>query len=152
MPAVSDSSGVAGCQTSSRWYSAAQVGQQRVDPDGGEVGKGVRDRVWQHDEVAVPQGTAGIDHVRHVTFAFGGLGPDQRLARARQHLRGIGLVEQYRADRIAAHGPHSMRQQQPSLVELDGRPAIADLYELPGKLRLENGAAAVPGMQVVRKN
>ena len=43
-----------------------------------------------------------------------------------------------------------MGQQQPALVELDRRPAIADLHELPRELRLQDRNAAIPGMQVGR--
>src|SRR2546430_7726964 len=41
-------------------------------------------------------------------------------------------------------------EQQPALVELDRRAAIADLHEFPREFRLQNRDAAVPGIQVRR--
>jgi len=39
-------------------------------------------------------------------------------------------------------------EQQPALIQLDGRAAIADLYELPRELGLEDWLAAVPYVQI----
>src|SRR3954453_15713274 len=67
---------------------------QRRNLDGREIGEGVRHRVWQNDLVVVPHRPAGIDDVRDVSLALRRLGPQQRLAGAGKHLRGVVLVEQ----------------------------------------------------------
>src|SRR4029450_560057 len=43
-----------------------------------------------------------------------------------------------------------MREQQPAFCQLDRRSAIADLDELPGKLRLQDRLTAFPSVQIVR--
>ena len=43
-----------------------------------------------------------------------------------------------------------MGQQQPALVELDRRSAIADLHEFPRELRLQDRDTAIPGIQIRR--
>ena len=98
----------------------------------------------------------GVDDVWHVTRTLGGIGTHQGLARARQHLRWIILVEQNRADRVFAYRPDAVRQKQPPFIQLDGRSAIADLDELPRKRRLQKCPmplfpAAAPRSGVIRK-
>ena len=68
---------------------------------------------------------------------------------SREHLGGIALVEQHGADRIFPDRTDAVGEQQPAFVQFDRRAAIADLHEFPGKLRLQNRLAAVPGVQVV---
>jgi hypothetical protein len=43
-----------------------------------------------------------------------------------------------------------VREQQPAFIELDWRPAIANLNKLPGKFPPQNNPSAFPGVQVVR--
>ena len=105
--------------------------QQHGDFDRREIGKSIGDRVGQNDLVVVSHGSACVDDVRHISFALGQLGLNQRFARSCEHLRGIHLVEECRADRIFPHRADAVRQQQPAFVELDRRSAIADLDQLP---------------------
>jgi len=84
--------------------------QQHGDFDRREIGKSVGDRVGQNDMVIVPHGSARIDDVGHISFAFGQLGLNQRLAGSCDHLRGIHSVEEYRANRIFPHRSDPMRQ------------------------------------------
>src|SRR5436190_10462429 len=95
---------------------------------------------------------AGIDDVGHVTFAFGGLGTNQRLTRAGENLRGILLVQEDRADRILSYRADTVCQQQPAVVELDRRSTAADLHEFPRILGLKDGAPALPRDEIVGKD
>ena len=80
----------------------------------------------------MPHRSASVDDVGDVSFALRWFGPDQRLARPCENLGWIVLVEKNRADRIFPDRTDAVGQQQPAFVELDRRPAIADLHELPG--------------------
>jgi len=71
-------------------------------------------------------------------------------SRARQHLGGVALVEQRRADRVFADRADAVHHEQPTFIELDRRSAVADLHELPGKLRLQDSLTIVPSVKVVR--
>ena len=89
-------------------------------------------------------GAAGVDDVGHITLAFRGLGTNQRLARARENLGGVLLVQENGADRILPDRTNPVNQQQPTIVQLDGRATIADLNELPRILGLKDGSTAIP--------
>src|ERR1700730_5972920 len=89
--------------------------QSRSSQSWSGIGYGVR----QNDLIIVPHRSAGIDHVGNVAFALRWLRPQQRFDRTRQHLGGIVLVEQRRADRISSDRSDAMREQQPAFIEFD---------------------------------
>src|SRR3546814_2710863 len=93
------------------------------------VGDAVRDK----DIVTLEQRAAAIDDVGDIAFAILIGGGEDRLAGAADHLRGIVLVEQHRADRIFAHRADAVGEQQPALVKLAWRPARSEEHtsELP---------------------
>lgn len=66
--------------------------------DGCEIGKRVRNCIWQYDQVLVAHRAAGVDDVRYVALPLGRLGPDQGLARPGKYLGGVCLIEQDRSD------------------------------------------------------
>src|SRR6185437_10418192 len=126
--------------------------QQRGNVYGREVAKRVADRVGENDAVVMSHGTAGINDVRNIALAFRELGSHQGLFRAAEHSRRVLLVEENRADRILSYRRYGVRQQQPALLELDWRSAIADLDEFPWELWLEKGHTLTPRVQIVRAN
>src|SRR5882757_8185731 len=79
-----------------------------------KVREGVRYGIWQNEHVVVPYRATGIDDVRDISFALGCCRPQQWLARARQHLGGVALVEQRRTDRVSADRANTVREQQPA--------------------------------------
>ncbi len=62
---------------------------------------------------------------------------------------GSALSRQHGTDGVTTHRTYAVRPQQPALIELDRRAAVADLDELPGKPRLQNRNAFIPAIQVV---
>src|SRR3546814_6964775 len=109
-----------------------------------------RSAVRDKDIVTLEQRAAAIDDVGDIAFAILIGGGEDRLAGAADHLRGIVLVEQHRADRIFAHRADAVGEQQPALVKLDWRPAIADLDEFPRIFGLEQQRAFIPMRQLIR--
>ena len=81
---------------------------------------------------------AGIDDVGHIALPIGSLRRDEGLVQPADHPRRIVQSQQDGADHIPAHRPHPMRQEQPALAGLNGRPAIAQLNEFPWKRWLKD--------------
>jgi hypothetical protein len=67
-------SGANARQTGDELASSIHRRDQGGDLDGREVAEGVRDRIREDDLVAMAHRAAGIDHVRHVSFALGRVG------------------------------------------------------------------------------
>jgi hypothetical protein len=122
---------------------------QGGDINGRKIAEAVGYRIGKDDLVAMAHRAAGIDDVRHVSFALGRIGAQQRFAQAAEHFRWILFVEQRRPDRIFSHRTDAVCQQQPAFIEFDRRSAIADLHELPGIARLQDWLATVPGVEIV---
>ena len=68
--------------------------QKLQNRDRREFREHVRHRIRDHKIRTVFDEAARINDIRHIPFALERLGPDQRLARARQHDRRILSVEQ----------------------------------------------------------
>ena len=63
----------------------------------------------------------------------------QRLAQPRQHPGGVAAIEQAGADAVVPDRANPVGEQQPALVQLDRRAAIADLGIFPGQCAAING-------------
>ncbi len=72
--------------------SAAEGGQEFVEGDGSEAGGGVGHGVGENEDAVVDEGTAGVDDVGHVAFAFVGGGTEERFFQASDDARGIASV------------------------------------------------------------
>src|SRR5437588_5185915 len=129
--------------------STTQSLHQRRNLDRRKIGEGVRDGIGQNDLVAMAQSTAAVDHIGDIPLPFGLLGANKRLTRSGKNFGGVLLVEKNRADRILSDGPDAVSQQQPPLVNLDRRSAIAHLHEFPREHGLQNEPAAIPGVDIV---
>ena len=64
----------------------------------------------------------------------------------------VVFVQQHCTNRIFSNSADAMGQQQPSLVDLDGWSAIANLHKLPRVFRFEQKLAVAPIAEIVGFN
>lgn len=77
------------------------------------------DSVWQQNPSFVEKRAATVGDVRNVATALFAARKQEGRGRSRQHLSGIGFVEQARPHAIAAHQANAVRKHEPSFVDLD---------------------------------
>ena len=94
----------------------------------------VADAVRQPQPPVMDEPAARIHDVGHVALALVQSVAQQGFVEPSEHPGRVVEVEQQRTDRVGAHRPDPVRQHQPALLGLEGRPAVADLQDLPRRL------------------
>src|SRR6185437_15481232 len=115
-----------------RSVTGSQRRQQVRDGDDGDPHGAVGHSVRQNEVAPVEHRAARIDDVRDVALALRALGAEERLAQLADDPLRIVEVKEDRAEDVAPHGSDTVGDDQPALVGLEGRAAVADLEQLPG--------------------
>src|SRR5580658_1059041 len=95
------------------------------------------------------EAAARIHDIGHVAVTLVCIWLDQWFWQPADYLRRVVTIEQEGADAVFSHQPHAVADYQPAGLGFDRRPTIAQLDELPGKLRLQNKLHGVPEMEIV---
>ena len=90
-----------------------------------------------------------VNHIRHVTGSFILFGLQERLSSLTDHLGWIVPAQEGGANAVLTHGADTVGEQEPPGLGLQGRAAIANLYELPRVLGLLDAFGFIPALQLI---
>src|SRR5271166_3668898 len=124
-------------------------GQNFGERNGSETRGVIRQTVRNDQFIPMHQRAAGVDDVRHISFALILVRLEQGLWQTANHFAGIVAIEQERADRVLPHRPDAVAEHQPAGICFNRRSAVAQLDQFPGKHGLEQHFVLIPKVHVV---
>ena len=77
------------------------------------------------------EGTTRVDDIWYVAILFTGSWAEQWLTKLAHDLGASSSGSERSADAVGAHGADPVSEHQPACVGFDGRPAVAELDDLP---------------------